>query len=115
MIPLAHIPTPHVDFAGLSPLIAFLGGAVLVLMVGLLSPRKIREHGVPALTLVVLGVATGLVINQWHADKSLVDGAIRLDSLSLVLNLVLIAAGVATVLLAWRSRASHEAARDARG
>jgi NADH-quinone oxidoreductase subunit N len=110
MIPLAHIPTPQVNFAGLSPLIAFLGGAVLVLMVGLLSPRKIREHGVPALTLVVLGVATGLVINQWHADKSLVDGAIRLDSLSLVLNLILIAAGVATVLLAWRSRASQEAA-----
>jgi NADH-quinone oxidoreductase subunit N len=110
MIPLAHIPTPHVDFAGLSPLIAFLGGAVLVLMVGLLSPRKIREHGVPLLTLGVLGTATGLVIWQWHAEKSLADGAIRLDSLSLVLNLVLIAAGVATVLLAWRSRASHEAA-----
>ncbi|HEV7943314.1 MAG TPA: NADH-quinone oxidoreductase subunit N [Solirubrobacteraceae bacterium] len=112
MIPLAvsHIPTPHVNFAGLSPLIAFLGGAVLVLMVGLLSPRKIREHGVPLLTLGVLGAATGLVIWQWHAEKSLVDGAIRLDSLSLVLNLVLIAAGVATVLLAWRSRASHEAA-----
>jgi NADH-quinone oxidoreductase subunit N len=110
MIPLAHIPTPHVDFAGLSPLIAFLGGAVLVLMAGLLGPRKIREHGVPLLTLVVLGVATGLVIDQWHANKSLVDGAIQLDSLSLVLNLVLIAAGVATVLLAWRSQAGREAA-----
>lgn len=110
MIPLAHIPAPQVEFAGLSPLIAFLGGAVLVLMVGLLSPSKIREHGVPLITLVVLGVAAGLVIKQWHVDESLVDGAIRLDSLSLVLDLVLIAAGVATVLLAWRSRASHEAA-----
>jgi NADH-quinone oxidoreductase subunit N len=110
MIPLAHIPAPHVAFAGLSPLIAFLGGAVLVLMVGLLGPRKIREHGVPLLTLIVLGVATGLVIWQWHENRSLVDGAIRLDSLSLVLNLVLIAAGMATVLLAWRSRAGHEAA-----
>ncbi len=110
MIPLAHIAAPHVDFAGLSPLIAFLGGAVLVLIVGLMSPRRIREHGVPLLTLVVLGVAAGLVIGQWHAEKSLVDGAIELDSLSLVLDLVLIAAGVATVLLAWRSKASHEAA-----
>jgi NADH-quinone oxidoreductase subunit N len=110
MISLAHIATPHIDFAGLSPLIAFLGGAVLVLMAGLLGPRKIREHGIPLLTLGVLGAATGLVIWQWHAEKSLVAGAIRLDSLALVLNLILIAAGIATVLLAWRSRASHEAA-----
>jgi NADH-quinone oxidoreductase subunit N len=112
MTPLAvtHIPTPHVDFAGLSPLIAFLGGAVLVLMAGLLGPRKIREHGVPLLTLIVLGAAIGLVIWQWHAQKSLVASAIRLDSLALVLDLLLISAGIATVLLAWRSEAGREAA-----
>jgi NADH-quinone oxidoreductase subunit N len=106
----SHIPTPHVDFAGLSPLIAFLGGATLVLLAGLLGPRRVREHGVPLLTLAVLGAATGLVIWQWQAQKSLVDGALRLDSLALVLDLALIAAGAATVLLAWRSRAAHEAA-----
>ncbi len=105
-----HIPTPHVDFAGLSPLIAFLGGAVLVLMVGLIGSRKLREHGVPLATLAVLGAATGLVIWQWHAQKSLVDDALRLDNLALVLDLLLISAGAATVLLAWRSRAGHEAA-----
>jgi NADH-quinone oxidoreductase subunit N len=112
MIPLAatHIPTPHVDFSGLSPLIAFLGGAALVLMVGLVSSRKIREHGVPIVTLGVLGAATGLVIWQWGAQKSLVSGALRLDNLALILDLLLISAGAATVLLAWRSRASHEAA-----
>jgi NADH-quinone oxidoreductase subunit N len=112
MTPLAssHIPTPHVDFAGLSPLIAFLGGATLVLLAGLIGSRRMREHGVPLLTLTVLGAATGLVIWQWQAQKSLVDGALRLDSLALVLDLALIAAGAATVLLAWRSQAGHEAA-----
>ncbi len=30
-----HLKGPHVDFAGLSPLIALLGGAVIVLLVGL--------------------------------------------------------------------------------
>lgn len=106
----SHLPTPHVDFAGLSPLIAFLGGAVLVLMVGLLSPRRIREHIVPLLTLVVLGAAAGLAIWQWNGDRSLVAGALRLDDFALTLDLLLAAGGVATVLLAWRSQAGHEAA-----
>jgi hypothetical protein len=34
-----HLKGPHVDFAGLSPLIALLGGAVIVLMVGLVGSR----------------------------------------------------------------------------
>ena len=36
---------PHVDFAGLSPLIAFLGGATLVLMDDDLHVRHIFLNG----------------------------------------------------------------------
>jgi NADH-quinone oxidoreductase subunit N len=111
-LPLAtvHLKGPHIDFAGLSPLIALLGGAVLVLMVGLIRSRFVRAQLVPTLSLVSLGAAAGLTIWQWDAQKSIVSGALRIDDLSLLLNLILVAGGAFTVLLAWRSLAAREAA-----
>jgi NADH-quinone oxidoreductase subunit N len=106
----ATLKGPHVDFAGLSPLIALLGGAVVVLLVGLLGRREAREQAVPTLSLVALGAALGLTLWQWNAQKSIVAGALRIDDLSLVLNLILIAGGAATVLLAWRSIATRDTA-----
>jgi NADH-quinone oxidoreductase subunit N len=106
----AHLKGPHVDFAGLSPLIALLGGVVLVLLAGLLGSRWVRAQAVPALSLAALGAALGLSIWQWGASKSILSGALRIDDLSLALNLILIAGGACAVLLAWRSLASREAA-----
>jgi NADH-quinone oxidoreductase subunit N len=105
-----HLKGPHVDFGGLSPLIALLGGAAIVLIFGLLGSRWVRSQLVPALSLVSLGAALGLTIWQWGSDKSIVSGALRVDGLSLMLNLILIAGGACTVLLAWRSLAAREAA-----
>jgi NADH-quinone oxidoreductase subunit N len=112
MIPLAAttLKGPHVDFAALSPLIALLGGAAIVLLVGLLGSRWIRAQLVPALSLIALGAAAGLTVWQWNAEKSIVAGALRIDDLSLTLNLILVAGGACTVLLAWRSLAAREAA-----
>jgi NADH-quinone oxidoreductase subunit N len=112
LIPLAtaHLKGPHVDFAGLSPLIALLGGATLVLLLGLVGSHWVRAQVVPTLSLGALGAALGLTIWQWNAEKSIVSGALRIDDLSLVLNVVLIAGGVCAVLLAWRSLAAREAA-----
>jgi len=108
-IAAAHLQGPHIDFAALSPLIALLGGATIVLLVGLMGSHRARAQVVPALTLGVLGTALGLTIWQWNAEKSIVSGALRIDDLSLVLNLVLIAGAICTVLLAWRSLAAREA------
>lgn len=110
MILLATLKGPHVDFAALSPLIALFGGAIVVLLVGLLGSRWIREQVVPALALVALGASLGLTIWRWNSPESIVSGALRIDRLSLTLNLILAVGGMATVLLAWRSRASREAA-----
>jgi NADH-quinone oxidoreductase subunit N len=110
MILLATLKGPHVDFAALSPLIALFGGAIVVLLVGLLGSRWIREQVVPALALVALGASLGLTIWRWNLPESIVSGALRIDRLSLTLNLILAVGGMATVLLAWRSRASREAA-----
>ncbi len=106
---LATLKGPHVNFAGLSPVLALLGGAVVVLLVGLLGSRRARTQAVPALSLVVLAAALGLSIWQYGESEPLVAGALRLDELSMTLNLILIAGGIATVLLAWRSLAAREA------
>ncbi len=37
--PRVHPVTPHIDYKGFSPLIAVVGGAMVVLMVGLLRGR----------------------------------------------------------------------------
>jgi NADH-quinone oxidoreductase subunit N len=111
LLATAYLKGPHVDFAALSPLIALFGGAIVVLLVGLLGSRTIREQVVPTLTLVALGAALGLTIWRWSAPpESIVSGALRVDRLSLTLNLILTVGGLATVLLAWRSKAAKEAA-----
>jgi NADH-quinone oxidoreductase subunit N len=106
----AHLKGPHIDFAGLSPLIALLGGAVIVLMFGLIGSRWVRSQLVPFLSLVALGATLGLTIWQWNVDKSIVSGSLRIDDLGLALNLILIGGGACAVLLAWRSLAAEEAA-----
>jgi NADH-quinone oxidoreductase subunit N len=110
LLATAHLKGPHVDFAGLSPLIALLGGAAIVLLAGLVGSRRVRAHAVPGLTLVALGAALGLTIWQWHEQKSIVSGALRIDPLALILTLVLVAGAACAVLLAWRSLAAREAA-----
>jgi NADH-quinone oxidoreductase subunit N len=110
LLATTHLKGPHVDFAGLSPLIALLGGASVVLLIGLLGSGFVRTNVVPFLTLGGLGAALGLTIWQWSEDKSIVSGALRVDSLSLALSLILIAGAICAVLLAWRSEAAREAA-----
>jgi NADH-quinone oxidoreductase subunit N len=110
LLATVHLKGPHVDFAALSPLIALLGGAVVVLLVGLLGSRWIRSHVVPALSLLALAAALGLTIWQWNAQKSVVSGALRIDDLALFLSILLLAGGACSVLLAWRSLAAREAA-----
>ncbi|MCW2970506.1 MAG: proton-translocating NADH-quinone oxidoreductase, chain [Solirubrobacterales bacterium] len=109
LIATAHLKGPHIDFAGLSPLIALLGGAVVVLVVGMLGSRWIRAQGVPTLSLAALATALGLTIWQWNAQKSIVSGALRIDDLALVLSVILIAGGACAVVLAWRSAAARDA------
>jgi NADH-quinone oxidoreductase subunit N len=101
---------PEIDWAGLSPLVALLAGAMFVLLAGLLRSRFIRESFVPFATIATLGAFIGLSIWQWGEDKDLISAAMRLDELSLFLNLLFGVAGIAAVLLSWRSMAPRESA-----
>ena len=108
MTPLAALKGPHIDWAGFSPLVALLGGAVVVLMVGLLRPPPARERVVPALTLATLAAALGLTVWQWGERKSIISGALAVDDLALLLTAVFVVSGMAVVLLAWRASAAAE-------
>jgi len=112
MIPIAAatLKGPTIDWAAFSPLLALLGGAILVLMVGLAGSRWVRAQLVPSVALAALAASLGLTIWQWSTDKSIISGALKIDDLALSLNLILITGGICTVLLAWRSLAAREAA-----
>ncbi|MGH2841173.1 MAG: NADH-quinone oxidoreductase subunit N [Solirubrobacteraceae bacterium] len=101
---------PHIDWAGLSPLVAVFGGALVVLMLGLMRSRFARETLVPALSIVTLLIALGCGIWQWGERTDLIAGALRLDELTLILTFLFCVAGIATVLLSWRHVAPREAA-----
>jgi NADH-quinone oxidoreductase subunit N len=112
---LAAISKPTIDWAGASPIIALLGGAIIVLMVGLLRGRFIREQLVPFLAVVAFGTTIGLGIWQWDEAKDLFvvkgsQGALRLDDLTLMITFIVSVTGIGATLLSWRAAAPREAA-----
>ncbi|CAN5601318.1 NADH-quinone oxidoreductase subunit N [soil metagenome] len=106
----AAVKGPTIDWAALSPLVAVFGGALTVLMLGLLRSRLARETLVPALSIASLALAIGLGVWQWGERVDLIAGALRMDELTLVLTFIFCVAGIATVLLSWRHSAPREAA-----
>jgi NADH-quinone oxidoreductase subunit N len=105
----AKVQGPTIDWAGLSPLLALLGGATLVLLLGLLRARAAREVLVPFLALASFGAAIGFGIWQLGERSNLIAGAMRLDELTIVLMFIFCTGGMAAVLLSWRGVAVREA------
>ncbi|MFL5957315.1 MAG: NADH-quinone oxidoreductase subunit N [Solirubrobacterales bacterium] len=106
---LAALKGPYIDWAALSPVVALVGGAVLVLMAGLVRGRVARSFGVPFVTVASLGAFAGLTIWQFHRNRTIVAGALRVDDLALVVNFLLAAAGAAAVALSARQSALQQA------
>ena len=101
---------PAIDWAGLSPILAAFGGAIVVLMAGLLRSRLVRETLVPLMTIGALGAMAGLSIWQWDEGKDVISAALRVDTFAMYLNLLFAVAGVAAVLLSLRAAAPRESA-----
>ncbi len=99
---------PHIDYAGLSPFIALATGGLVVLLVGLLRPAVVRARVVPALTVLTLGAALGLEIGYFHHHAAIISGALKVDYLALVLDMIFAVAALAAVLLSWGSRAPEQ-------
>ena len=89
---------PHIDYAGLSPVIALTAGIVVVLLAGLTSGPRQRLL-TSALSFVTLAVTAGLMIWQWGEGKDLVAGALRLDDLGLAIGLIVVASATFVMIL----------------
>jgi NADH-quinone oxidoreductase subunit N len=105
----AQVQGPHIDWMAISPLVALVGGACLVLLVGLLRAPFVRHALVPLLALATLGTAAGLSIATWGDNVSVIADAMKMDDLTLFLSLVFIASAAGAVLLSWRGIAPREA------
>jgi NADH-quinone oxidoreductase subunit N len=105
----ADVKGPAIDWMAISPLVALVGGACVVLMAGLVRAPFVRHTVVPLLALVALGTAAGLSIATWGDNVSVISGAMRMDDLTLFLTLVFVAAAAGAVLLSWRAIAPREA------
>jgi NADH-quinone oxidoreductase subunit N len=102
-LPLAEIHAPEIDYKALSPLMATLGGSIVVLMVGLLRGRFVQTLLVPALTTISLVTAMALTIWIWDpgVKQPILEGSLTVDTLGL---------GIAMcVALSWRATAPREA------
>lgn len=107
---LAAVRPPSIDYVGLSPLLAVLGGSLLTLMVGLLRPRIVQRVIVPMVAALSLVLAIALTVVIWRPGDSppLVAGALAVDTLALFTSLIFYVAGLATVALSLRSEGMHE-------
>jgi NADH-quinone oxidoreductase subunit N len=108
---LADVQAPVIDYKALSPLMATVGGSIVVMMVGLLSGRFVQRVLVPLLSAASLLAALGLLIWVWEpGDRNpIIEGALTTDALALGLSALFLVAGLVTIQLSLRA----EAVRDA--
>jgi NADH-quinone oxidoreductase subunit N len=104
---------PHIDYAGLSPVIALTAGICAVLIGGTFADRRQRLL-VSTLSLATLAAAAGLCIWQWGERADLVSGALRLDELGLAGALIAILAAAVVVPLSWREPAAERPGEEPR-
>jgi NADH-quinone oxidoreductase subunit N len=96
---------PHIDYAGISPLIALTAGLCVVLLTAVFKPLR---RTAPGLTLVTLATAGGLLIWQWGENTDLIAGALRLDDLAISISLIALLTAAACVLLSLREPAAEQ-------
>jgi NADH-quinone oxidoreductase subunit N len=103
---------PHIDYAGLSPVIALTAGICVVAIAGLFRPLRGR-FTMAYLTVTVLGATAGLSIWQWGSNTGLVAGELHLDAFALAATLIACLAAAIAAFFAIREPAAEEAGHGA--
>ncbi len=113
MSPLAAaVQGPSVEYSSLAPYLILAGGSIAVLLLSLVSARKIQRVVLPVLTLGVLCAAGDQFIRRvGEPDLSVLSGALRVDDLAATFGLLFAVAAAFTVVLAWRSNTVEETGR----
>jgi len=108
---LAQVQAPDIDYKALSPLLATVGGSIVVLLVGLFRSVFVRAVLVPSLAAASLLAAIGLTVWVWEPGDSepIIEGALAVDSLALGISMLFFAAGLATIALSLRASAVEQA------
>jgi NADH-quinone oxidoreductase subunit N len=103
---------PHIDYASLMPFLILGGGAMIVLLLGIMGGREaepIRARVVPLATVMTLVASIAIEISRFSHPETIIAGALRVDQLALILDFLFATAAIACVLLSIRSRASQSA------
>ena len=104
----AALNAPHIDWAGLSPLVAMSAGVCVTLLLGLARGPGTRAI-VTTAALLTLAAAATLAAWQLGENKSLVESALRADDLALSLDLIFFAAAGAALVLSLREPGTRHA------
>ncbi|MFL5859292.1 MAG: NADH-quinone oxidoreductase subunit N [Solirubrobacteraceae bacterium] len=104
----AHLKGPHIDWASFMPLLILAVGALVVLMIGLFG-RVARERVVPLVTIATLVASIVVAITRLHHPASIISGALAIDGLALVLDMIFAVAAIAAVVLSLRDPAPRSA------
>ncbi len=103
---IAAFAAPHIDYSGLSPVIALTAGICVVLGTAVFDvPRRTA----PLLTMLVLAVTAVRLILEWNDPQDLVSGALRLDDLAISISLICILAAAIALLLSIGEPATDDA------
>jgi NADH-quinone oxidoreductase subunit N len=104
----AHLKGPHIDWASFMPLVILGVGALVVLMAGLFGSMA-RRVLVPLLTIATLVASIVDAATRLHHPASIISGALQIDGLALVLDMIFAVAAIAAVVLSLRDRAPRSA------
>ncbi|MGO9976441.1 MAG: NADH-quinone oxidoreductase subunit N [Solirubrobacteraceae bacterium] len=104
-----HITGPPIDWASLAPMLVLAGGALIVLLFGLLRSEMVRVRIIPLLALATFGGAIAAEIARFHHPATIIAGALRIDDLALIIDMICATSGIAAVIMSLRARAPREA------
>jgi NADH-quinone oxidoreductase subunit N len=96
------LSTPHIDWFGVSPILALIGGSFLALFCAVLVPRALRRPA--AAGLAIAAFTAGLVLAIWlYVDSAnghtIVAGAFYRDRWTALGQIILCSVGLATTLV----------------
>jgi NADH-quinone oxidoreductase subunit N len=104
----AHFKGPHIDWASFMPFVILGVGALVVLLIGLLGPVA-RTVVVPAVTVGVLIASIVIEATRLDHPASIVAGALAIDGLALILDMIFAVSAIAAVVLSVRDPAPRTA------
>ncbi|HXD63402.1 MAG TPA: NADH-quinone oxidoreductase subunit N [Solirubrobacteraceae bacterium] len=104
----AHLKGPHIDWASFMPFLILGVGALAVLLIGLFGPVA-RTTVVPLVTIATLLASIVIAVTRLNHPASIISGALAVDGLALVLDMIFAVSAIAAVVLSIRDPAPRSA------